>query len=131
MEMNITVPGGKQVKAGFDGFTVLTDQPQPEGTNAAPTPFNLFLASIGTCSGYYVLSYCQQHGIPSDRLRVTLHAERDASSHLVEDIQLTVHVPRDLPEKYHAGVIRAAGSCLVKRHMEHPPKFTINIMMTE
>jgi ribosomal protein S12 methylthiotransferase accessory factor len=130
MEMNVTFPKGKQVKASFEGFSVLTDQPRPEGEGAAPTPFNLFLASIGTCVGYFVLSYCEHHGVPSERLRVTMHTDRNTSSHLVEDIIITVHVPQDFPEKYEAGVIRAAGSCLVKRHMEHPPKFSVNIMKT-
>jgi len=131
MEMSVTFPQGKQVMASFEGFNVLTDQPQPEGGNAAPTPFDLFLASIGTCAGYYVLSHCQHHGIPSDQLRVVLHAEKDPRSHMVEEIIITVHVPRDLLEQYQAGIIRAAGLCLVKKHLEKPPKFTVNVVKSE
>jgi len=127
MEMTVTFPKGAQVQASFEGYTVLTDQPEPEGSGAAPTPFNLFLASIGTCVGYYVMSYCQHHGIPSEKMSVTLQSDRNTSSHLVEEIKLTVHVPRDFPDKYSAGVIRAAGSCLVKKHMENPPKFSVTI----
>jgi putative redox protein len=86
------------------------------------------LASIGTCVGYFVLSFCQSRGIPSDKLGVTLHAEKDTRSRLVEDIMISLHVPKDFPEKYREGIVRAAGSCLVKKHMEHPPKFSINVV---
>lgn len=131
MEMTVTFPKGSQVLANFHGFTVLTDQPSPEGEGAAPTPFQLFLASIGTCVGYFVLSFCQSRKIPSDKVRVTMHAEKDTQSRLVEDIMISLHVPTDFPEKYREGIIRAASSCLVKRHMEHPPKFSINIARSE
>jgi putative redox protein len=131
MEMAVTFPKGSQVEASFGGFWVLTDQPSPEGENAAPTPFQLFLASIGTCVGYFVLCFCQQRNIPSEKVRVTLHAEKDTRSHLVEDIMITLHVPKDFPEKYREGIIRAAGSCLVKKHMENPPKFSINVARSE
>ena len=123
--MAVSFPKDSQVLASFEGFQVLTDQ---EG--AAPTPFQLFLASIGTCVGYFVLSFCQGRNISSENLRVTMRAEKDTRSHLVEDIMITLHVPKDFPEKYRDGVIRAAGSCLVKKHMEHPPKFSINIALS-
>ena len=42
MEMTIRFPGGKQVDAAFDGFTVHTDQPvKAGGEGSAPTPFGL------------------------------------------------------------------------------------------
>ncbi len=129
--MKVTFPKGSQVLASFDGFEVLTDQPAPEGENAAPTPFQLFLASIGTCMGYFVLYFCRQRDIPADKVRVTLHAEKDPRSHLVEEIILMLRVPREFPEKYRAGVIRAAESCLVKKHLDHPPKFSINVVKSE
>jgi putative redox protein len=47
MEMIIDFPGGSRVDARFGPFTVATDQP-PAAT--APSPFEVFLASIGTCA---------------------------------------------------------------------------------
>ena len=68
MEMEITFPGGARVDANFGGMTVKTDQPvQGGGQGSAPTPFATFLASIGTCAGIYVLGFCQQRGIPTER----------------------------------------------------------------
>jgi ribosomal protein S12 methylthiotransferase accessory factor len=49
--MEITFEGGKVITAHLNGHTIRTDQPiQGGGTNTAPAPYDLFLASIGTCA---------------------------------------------------------------------------------
>ena len=53
MEMMIDFPQNVCVDAHFAGFTVKTDQGAPVGDGSAPAPFGLFLASIGTCAGFY------------------------------------------------------------------------------
>ena len=80
--MEITFPGGVAVEASFDGFTVRTDQPLSRGgENSAPTPFDLFLASLGTCTGFFAWRYCQERGLSTDGLRVTLDTAKDAHMH--------------------------------------------------
>jgi len=69
MDMEIVFPGGKKVNALYKGFTIPTDQSLLSGgQNSAPAPFDLFLASIGTCAGIYVLSFCQQRGIDTENI---------------------------------------------------------------
>ncbi len=63
MAMKIVFAGGTKVNAEFKGFTLPTDQPAAAGgEGAAPSPFDLCLGSIGTCAGYYALSFCRQRG---------------------------------------------------------------------
>ena len=51
---------GKKVDVDTGDFVIKTDQSVKSGGDAsAPPPFDLFLASIGACSGIYVLSFCQ------------------------------------------------------------------------
>ncbi len=58
MSVQAYFDGNKKVNALIDGFTVFTDQPaQSGGDNSAPTPFSLFLASLGTCAGIYVKGF--------------------------------------------------------------------------
>ncbi len=55
----VRFPGGKRVDAEHAGFTIRTDQPaELDGEGTAPTPFDLFLASIATCAGIYVKGFC-------------------------------------------------------------------------
>ena len=56
MEIEVSFPGGKRVDATFGGFTIRTDQPvSAGGQGSAPEPSALFLASLATCAGIYVV----------------------------------------------------------------------------
>jgi ribosomal protein S12 methylthiotransferase accessory factor len=122
MEMIIDFPGGARVDAHFGSFTVKTDQP-PAST--APSPFDTFLASIGTCAGIYVLGFCQQRGLPADGIRLIQRVYRDSSSGMVSKIDLEIQVPPTFPEKYLPSLVRSAELCAVKKHIERPPAFDI------
>ncbi|TAK34557.1 MAG: osmotically inducible protein OsmC [Chloroflexota bacterium] len=129
MSTEITFPGGKKVSAQYRGFTILTDQPETVGgQNSAPSPFDYFLASIGTCAGFFVLSFCQQRNIPTDGIRLIQREERDPETHMVRKIALEIQLPEGFPERYRAPVTRAAEHCTVKRHLQNPP--TIEIQTT-
>ncbi len=123
MEMEIALTGGKKVEASFKGFTVQTDQPvKVQGDNSAPPPFDLFLASIGTCAGYYVLIFCQKRDLPTDDIKVLLKTEGEKR---VDKIKIEVILPASFPEKYKEAVIKSANSCTVKKHILEPPEFEI------
>jgi ribosomal protein S12 methylthiotransferase accessory factor len=126
MDMMITFPGGKKVNAAYNGFTHQTDQPEAGGgENSAPSPFELFLASLGTCAGFYVLSFCQQRGIDPTAIQIRQSMEHDPQTHLITMVHMEIVLPVSYPEKYRAAVIQAAQSCTVKKHLDQPPKFNI------
>ena len=131
MDMVIDFPGGLRVDANFGPYTVATDQPGPYGSGSAPTPFATFLASIGTCAGIYVLSFCQQRGIPTDGVRIVQSLEADPRTGLIGKVNLDIQVPPEFPEKYKTAVIRAADQCAVKKHFEYPPEFSVFTSTTE
>ena len=131
-EMIIDFPGGARVDAHFNGMTVMTDQPPyAGGQGAAPAPFSLFLASLGTCAGIYVLGFCNQRGIPTDGIKIIQRMHTDRSTGMVGQIDLEIQLPPDFPEKYKSAVIRSAEQCAVKKHLENPPKFNVTTVTTE
>jgi putative redox protein len=126
MEMTIDFPGGARVDAHFDGLTVMTDQPPTGGgEGSAPTPFALFLSSIGTCAGIYVLGFCRQRGLPTEGIRLIERVNRNRNTGMVENIDLEIQVPPSFPQKYYEALIRSADQCAVKKHLENPPKFNV------
>ena len=126
MDMKITFPGGKKVDAEYNGFVHKTDQPvDAGGANSAPSPFELFLASLGTCAGFYVLSFCQQRGIDMAGIELRQVLERDPQTHLIGRVDIEIVLPASFPEKYRAAVVQAAQLCTVKKHLENPPKFNL------
>ncbi len=124
MDMEISFPGKMRVDASYRGFVIQTDQPvHSGGDESAPAPFDLFLASLGTCAGVYVLSFLQQRGLPTDGAGLVMRHERDPETKLVSKVSMEIRVPEGFPEKYRDAVIRAAETCAVRRHLDNPPAF--------
>jgi putative redox protein len=128
MEMIIDFPGGSRVDAHFGAFTVATDQPP---VASAPSPFEIFLSSIGTCAGIYVLGFCHQRNLPTEGIRIVERINHSPVSGMVETIGLEIEVPAGFPEKYRDALIRAAELCAVKKHLEKPPRFDITTRVAE
>lgn len=121
--MIVRFPGGKRVTAEYKGHCIETDQSETHGgTGTAPSPFDLFLASLATCSGYYVLTFCQKRDIPTDDVTLTLSAHRDESGKRVERIDIAVHLPEAFPDKYVDACIASAAQCAVKKSFVDPPQ---------
>ena len=97
------------------------------GENSAPCPFDLFLASISTCTGIYVYRFCQQRTIPPEKITLDLTMQRNEKTSMVEMIAITVNVPDDFPLKYKNALLRAANLCTIKKLLEHPPTIDISI----
>jgi putative redox protein len=124
--MQITFPGGVAVDARFRGFTVHTDQRlEHGGAETGPEPFELFLASLGTCAGLYALRFCQQRGIDSAGLGLTLEMKKDPHGVRAPLVRLEIQLPAAFPEKYRDAIVRAADQCAVKRHILEPPRFEV------
>jgi putative redox protein len=122
--MEITFDGGKVVTAHSHGHSIRTDQPLDNGGgNSAPAPFELFLASIGTCAGIYVKSFCDNRKIPTDNIKIVQKTEFSKETGLPVTITIDIQLPADFPEKYKASVISVAELCKVKKSIASPPVF--------
>ncbi|HSW64591.1 MAG TPA: OsmC family protein [Dissulfurispiraceae bacterium] len=133
MEMKISFPGGKKVNAEFNGMHVQTDQPAKYGgEGSAPSPFEYFLSSIGTCAGIFVLSFCQERKIPTEGLSILQRVEyipNEAGKPVMDRIILEIQMPAGFPEKYHSAVVKVADQCAVKKTIMNPPKFEIRTVV--
>jgi putative redox protein len=124
--MEITFNGGKVVTAHTKKHAIKTDQPENSGgKNSAPTPFELYLASIGTCAGIYVKSFCDNRNIPAENIKIIQTVQYDKETGLPTNISLDIKLPADFPEKYRASVVSVAELCKVKKSIKNPPVFEI------
>jgi len=124
--MEVTIDGGKVVTAHINGKTIKTDQSVKHGGGGtAPEPFELFLASIGTCAGIYVKSFCDQRGIPAEGIKIIQSVEFDPEKRVPSLIKLDIQLPAGFPEKYSSAVINAAELCLVKKTINNAPRFEV------
>ena len=129
MEMEITFPGGARVDANFGSYTVQTDQPPlGGGEGLAPTPFAVFLSSIGTCAGIYFL---RKRGLSTEGVSLRQRMHTNPVTGMVGEIEIDIQVPPDFPERYLEALIRTAELCAVKEHFENPPSFNIQTSVKE
>lgn len=124
--MEITFDGGKVITAHSHDHIIRTDQPVADGgENSAPSPYELFLASIGTCAGIYVKSFCDNRQISTDGIKIIESFEWNKETGLPLKISLDIKLPEGFPEKYKASLIHVADLCKVKKTMASPPEFEI------
>lgn len=127
MDMTLNFPGGVVVETTWKGHTIRTDQPAPHGGDSAPAPFDLFLASLATCAGFYALRFCQERQLSTEGLALTMSMEKNPESKMIEAIRIRLTPPKDFPEKYNAAIVRAMDTCAVKRHILQAPKFEVGL----
>ena len=123
MDMKISFAGNKVVHAETKGFTIITDVPsEPGGTVTAPSPVDLLLASLGTCTSYYVLHFCEQRELALDSVSLSLDVDRDEESKRITKIKMNINVPSSFPERYLDAIVKAASQCTVKKYLQDCPE---------
>ena len=131
MKIEVTFEGNKKIGAHINGHHIITDQSIAEGgENSAPTPFELFLASLATCAGIYIKGFCDSRNLPTDNIKLFQHVEFDKTTQMATHINLEIQVPPSFPENYRDTLVLVASKCKVKKHLQNPPevKATINVI---
>lgn len=124
--MEITFPGGVRVNAHYGSFDITTDQPEKNGgENSAPSPFDLFLFSLGTCAGFFALRFCQQRQLSTEGMRLSMSSEFNAETKRLDRVEITLTLPEGFPEKYRSAILRATDQCAVKRALVDPPEIAL------
>lgn len=112
------------VEAGEHRF--LVDEPRPIGDDTGPTPYDLLLAALGTCTSMTVRMYADRKGWPLDRVRVTLQHSRvhaddcancETAAGMVDHIDRDVELTGALDEAQRARLMRIADQCPVHRSL--------------
>jgi len=132
MEITVTFPGNKKTSAQVGQYEVITDQPvMAGGDGEAPAPYSLFLASLASCAGIYVIYFCEKRDIPVDNIKIVQRTDRDRETGKMNKITIDLVVPPDFPEKYKMALIHSVDLCAVKRTMLDPPEFEIKTVTSD
>lgn len=130
--MRVTFPGGMRVNAEYKGFIIKTDQPvYAGGEGSAPAPFDLFLASIATCAGFYVLAFCQKRNISTENAEVVMRTEKNPETNMIEKVYIQIRLSQGFPEKYKNAIIKSVDTCSVKNHILKAPHFIVEAKIGE
>ena len=126
--LEVTFPGGSRVEARYRGQKILTDQPvKAGGEGSAASPFDLFLASIATCAGFYAQQFCRHRELSTDGLALSLQTVADPQSKMISRVLLHLELPAGFPDKYRRAIERSIDQCAVKRHLARPPSVELRL----
>ncbi len=125
MKMTVRSIGGVAFEAETRGHRVRTDlETALGGQDAAMTPPELLVASLGTCAAFYALQYLNAHKIPAGELKIEITAEKVKDPARVGIFRIDVHGPAEAnPE----GLKRAVEKCLIHNTLLHPPQIEVVI----
>lgn len=124
-EIEVSLPGGRRVDARIGAHVVHTDQPRDNGgDDTAPSPFDLFLASIGACAGIFVQGFCAKRGIATEGIRI-IERPSFGEDGVLRSVELEVQLPPEFPERYRGAVQAVVEQCSVKKAIAAQPVFTV------
>src|SRR6516225_3415928 len=117
---------GESYLATTRGQVVLADQPAAAGgADAAMTPVELLIASLGSCVAFYAGRYLQRHGLDRSGLQVItefiMASDRPAR---VSEIRMRISVPAGVPPEREKALLAVASHCTVHNTLGHPPAVT-------
>ncbi len=119
-DMEIRLAEGR-ADAHFKGLTLQT------GGNATPSPFDLFIASLGTCAALTAKGYCKSRNLNCEGMQILIDLERDPDTRLASKIKMELVLPEDFPAEHRDRLVKAAGACFVKKHLYQQPEFEMTI----
>ncbi|MFI7208799.1 OsmC family protein [Micromonospora aurantiaca] len=128
--MDVRFAAGESYEVAVRGHRLLVDQP-PEagGDDAAPTPTELFVASLATCVAFYAGRYLTRHGLDRDGLGVSvtyrMAADRPAR---VAGIRLSLRLPHGFPQARTQALLAVASHCTVHNSLVSPPTVTVEVL---
>ena len=127
--MDVQFVAGEAYEVRVRGHRVLVDQPADAGgDDRAPTPTELFVASLAMCVAFYAGRYLTRHGFSRDGLGVSVGFELAADKPArVGQIRLTVRVPADLPAERRPALAAVVAHCTVHNSLITPPGVTIDL----
>jgi putative redox protein len=125
MELTVTSLRGDRHRISVRGHELLVDQPRGDGgTEAGPSPVELFVASLAACVAHYA-----RRGLGPEGEGPSVHCtwtQSDSPPWRVTSIAIDVRLPAATPEGRLAAVRRAIEHCTVHNSLVDPPLVRIS-----
>lgn len=114
------------------GHTITVDQPvDAGGEDTAPTPTELFVASLASCVAFYARRYLARHGLDTEGLAVHAAYELGGRPTRVLSMDLQLELPPGVPESRREPLLAVASHCTVHNTLTEPPRISISLAEQE
>jgi LmbE family N-acetylglucosaminyl deacetylase/uncharacterized OsmC-like protein len=126
--MRVEYRGGDQFDINVRGHIITVDQPVKDGgEDTAPTPTELFIASLASCVGFYARRYLARHNLPTEGLAVEATFAMGSKPARVAGIEVRLVVPDGVPAERLDALLAVASHCTVHNTLESTPEVSITL----
>ena len=126
--LTVTHDDGDRFSIAIRGHVVHVDQPEADGGgDTAPTPTELFVASLASCVAFYARRYLARHELPEKGLIIRAHSESGAKPSRVASVTITLSLPDGVPEAKRQALLAVASHCTVHNTLTHTPEVLIQL----
>jgi len=120
--------GGDKFDIDIRGHVVRVDQPvKDRGEDTAPTPTELFIASLASCVAFYARRYLARHSLPTEGLAVEATFDMGSRPARVAGIDMRLIVPEGVPADRRDALLAVATHCTVHNTLSSEPEVTITL----
>ncbi len=128
-EVVVAHQGGDRFIATVRGHQIIVDQPvSAGGEDTAPTPTEVFVASLATCVGFYARRYLARHDLPTEGLSVDAWFELGGRPAQVTSLVVRLTVPDGVPDDRRAPLLAMASHCTIHNTLLNPPHVDIALV---
>jgi uncharacterized OsmC-like protein len=121
--VRVDYESGDRFRIAVRQHTISVDQPASDGgEDTAPTPTELFIASLASCVAFYARRFAARHDIPTDGLAVTADFSMASHPARVGEITLQLHVLGELSPEQQASLLAVISHCTVHSTLMQPPE---------
>ncbi len=126
--MRVEHRGGDRFDITIRDHTVSVDQPVAlRGEDTAPTPTELFIASLASCVAFYARRYLARHKLSSDGLAVETMYELAQKPSRVGRVDVRILLPDETPAERRDALLAVATHCTVHNSLATPPEVTVTL----
>jgi LmbE family N-acetylglucosaminyl deacetylase/uncharacterized OsmC-like protein len=126
--MRVEHRGGDKFDINVRGHTITVDQPVKDGgVDAAPTPTELFVASLASCVAFYARRYLARHNLPEEGLAVEATFEMGSKPARVSGIDVRLIVPGCVPAGRRDALLAVAKHCTVHNTLAMTPEVSVTL----
>jgi len=128
MEITVEHLGAVQFAIKARQHSIVSDQPAENGGfDEGMTPPELFLASLGSCAGFYAAQYLKKKGLATEGTVVRVFADKAKNPARLDNFKIEVDVPAAVDEEHRKGVEEAVLHCLIHNTLQHPPTIMLDV----
>jgi uncharacterized OsmC-like protein len=127
--VSVTHRGGDKFEITVRDHTITVDQPEAMGgEDSAPTPTELFVASLASCVAFYARRYLSRHDLPLEGLRIETSYEMGTKPSRVSRFDVKVILPAGFPEDRQKALYAMVNACTVHSTLHHEPEVSIELV---